>query len=260
MKRTPAKKHQSIFVAILLTLLFASQANSSTPKQNDWNFKIAAYGWIAGQKGTISPFAKAPEVDIDIDFWDDILGNINGTGFLLGEASKGSVGVFMDIAYINVETDAATAGDLYSSVSAKTISWMLTPAAFYRVIDKPSYFIDLLAGARLWSVDSTIAFKEGTRPRVEVNNSQNWIDPLIGIKGISALGNSKFYFSGTFLIGGFGAGSDLMWDTNLNLGYNWGETFSTIIGYRYMDVDYDKDDFLYDINQNGPIVGCSWRF
>ena len=38
------------------------------------------------------------------------------------------------------------------------------------------------------------------------------------------------------------------------------ETFSTTLGYRYLDVDYEKDDFLYDVSQDGPVLGLSWMF
>ena len=47
------------------------------------------------------------------------------------------------------------------------------------------------------------------------------------------------------------AGSDFMWDANLNLGYRWTETFSTTFGYRYLDVDYEDGTFLYDVSQDG---------
>ena len=85
---------------------------------------------------------------------------------------------------------------------------------------------------------------------------------MIGLKGLSALGDSKFFISGGLVIGGFGvnAGSDIFWDASINLGYQWTEGFSNTLGYRYLDVDYEKDDFLYDVVQDGITLGLSWRF
>ena len=74
------------------------------------------------------------------------------------------------------------------------------------------------------------------------------------------LGGSKLFLSGFLVIGGFGAGSDFMWDLGANLGYRWGELFSTTIGYRYLDVDYENDVFLYDVAQHGPIVEILTKF
>ena len=74
------------------------------------------------------------------------------------------------------------------------------------------------------------------------------------------IGDSQFYVSGFFMMGGFGAGSDLMWDANLNLGYQWTTGFATTIGYRHFDVEYEDDTFLYDVAQTGPMLGLSWKF
>jgi hypothetical protein len=29
------------------------------------------------------------------------------------------------------------------------------------------------------------------------------------------------------------------------------------LGYRYLDVDYEKDEFLYDVAQDGAVLGLS---
>jgi hypothetical protein len=51
-----------------------------------------------------------------------------------------------------------------------------------------------------------------------------------------------------------------MWDANLNLGYRWTSRFSTNLGYRYLDVDYEDGSFLYDVAQDGLTIGLPWRF
>jgi hypothetical protein len=130
----------------------------------------------------------------------------------------------------------------------------------YRLVEKPSAFLDLIAGVRYWSVDSTLSLRAGALPEREVSNKEDWVDPLVGLKGLSFLGASKFFISGGLAIGGFGAGSDFMWDAQGHLGYRWTKTFSTTIGYRYLEVDYENDGFLYDVAQQGPVLGLSWRF
>ena len=75
-----------------------------------------------------------------------------------------------------------------------------------------------------------------------------------------SLGMRAVSFLGAFALGGFGVASDLMWDASLNLGYQWTKGFATTIGYRYLDVDYEKNGFLYDVAQDGLILGLSWRF
>ena len=259
--KTPYFKFSLLLTCSFVLLLFCSLPAHSTENQKDgWQFQIATYAWLAGQSGTVATLPGLPAADIDIDFWDDISGNINGALFLVGEAKKDRFGVFMDFAYTDIELENPTPGTFFSYVSSQTKTLMVTAAGFYRVVDTTSAFVDLLAGIRYWYLDSSLTLGAGDLPRQAVDNTENWIDPLIGIKGLSYLGESKFYISGGLLLGGFGAGSDLMWDANINLGYTWTETFSTTIGYRYLDVDYEDGWYVYDVSQDGPTLGLSWRF
>ena len=94
----------------------------------------------------------------------------------------------------------------------------------------------------------------------EITHTESWIDPVIGISGTSFLGDSRFYFNGAAGIGGFGLGSDFFFDISANMGYQWNKAIGTVIGYRLFDVDYNKDDFLYDVRQDGWLVGLTWAF
>jgi len=109
-------------------------------------------------------------------------------------------------------------------------------------------------------VDTKLSLGAGWLSAREISHKEDWIDPIIGLKGLSPLWRSKFFISGAFAFGGFGVGSDFMWDASVNLGYQWTKGFSTTLGYRYLDVDYEDGDFLYDVAQDGLVLGLSWRF
>jgi hypothetical protein len=245
---------------VLISLCLSLSAHAETPSSDKWEFQLAPYAWLAGQNGKVATFPSGRPVDIDVDFYDDIRGNINGALMLVSEARKGHCGVLMDIAYTDIEFENPTPGPFFSSVSSRTKSWIVSAAGLYRLTDMEKGFLDVLGGLRYWSVESELSLGAGLWPAQMVTNKEDWVDPIIGIKGLSSLGESKFYTSGAFVVGGFGVGSDLMWDANLNLGYQWTTGFSTTIGYRYLDVDYEKDAFLYDVAQDGLILGLSWRF
>lgn len=240
--------------------LFSSSACASENQDDQWQYQLAGYSWLAGQKGSLSTFPNMPEVDVDIDFWDDILGNINGALYLIGEARRGSFGAFMDVAYSDVEIEENTPGQYFSSITSRTKTWMVTTAGFYRLMDNSQGFLDLLAGIRYWSLESTLGLTSGILEGGDVTNSKSWIDPVIGAKGLMPVGSSRFFMSGAMVFGGFGAGADFMWDGSLNLGYNWTESIATTVGYRYLIVEYDKDGFVYDVDQQGPTLAFSWRF
>ena len=249
-----------ILHATLIILFLPALAASGPSEDNRWDYHLAPYAWLAGQKGDVATLSNLPPAEIDIDFWDDILGNINGALFLVGEARKGRFGAFLDLAYVDIEDETATQGPLFSSVSSSTKSWIVSAAGSYRLAENADAWLDLVAGIRYWSVDSTLTLRDGLLPESKYTGNDDWVDPIIGLKALTAIGSSRWRVSGGLLIGGFGAGSDLMWDASVNLGYQWTKTFTTTLGYRYLDVDYENDGFLYDVSQHGPVLGFSWRF
>jgi len=243
------------------TIFFCFSSYAETTRSDKWNFQLAPYAWLAGQNGKVATLPSLPPADIEVDFYDDILGNINGAIMLVGEARKGRYGVVMDIAYNDIEAEESTSGPFFSSVESRTKSWIVSAAGLYRLVEKDRAFLDVVGGIRYWSVESKLSLEAGLLPARKISNKEDWVDPLVGLKGLTPIGESKFFVSGALAIGGFGVGSDFMWDANINLGYQWTKRFSTTtFGYRYLDVDYEEDDFLYDVAQDGLVLGLSWRF
>ena len=62
------------------------------------------------------------------------------------------------------------------------------------------------------------------------------------------------------MIGGFGAGSQLMWDLMGGAGYKFNDTFSLFAGYRAVSVDYSDNGFVYDVVEKGPILAGVFQF
>lgn len=252
-------KNRMLFTSLLSSLcLLPAYANCADTEK--WEFQLAPYGWLAGQNGQVGTVPGLPPADVDVDFYDDVFGNINGAVMLVGEARKGDFGLFADILYMDIEMEESTPGPLFTSLTSQTKSWIISAAGFYRAYEEQGRFLDLFGGIRYWSVDSKLSSKAGLLPAGEISNKEDWVDPVIGLKGKTPLGGSPFFMTGAFTFGGFGVGSDLMWDASVNLGYQWTEGFSTTIGYRYLDVDYDNDGYVYDISQDGPTIGLLWRF
>jgi hypothetical protein len=260
MKLTLQKTSVLFTWCILFTLIWSVSLQAESKSNDGWNFQIAPYGWLAGQKGEVATLPPLPPADTDIDFYDDIFGNINGSITFVGEARKGRYGLVMDVGYNDIEIEDPTEGPVFNTVKSRTKSWMVSAACLYGLLDEERKFMDLIGGLRYWSIDSELTLTEALMGPFDISHKESWVDPIIGLKGLRPFGNSRLFYSYLFMIGGFGVGSDFMWEANLNFGYQWTKTFSTTLGYRYMDVDYDDDGFLYDIAQDGLVLGLSWRF
>ena len=74
------------------------------------------------------------------------------------------------------------------------------------------------------------------------------------------LGDTRFYVDGGVGLGGFGVGSDLFYDVNGAVGFQWNEAIGTTLGYRMFDVDYNDGGFVYDARQQGWQLGLTWAF
>ena len=264
MKNRTCKNFILIVFGALSAMVWCSSTHAESKGADKWHFQLAPYAWLAGQKGKVASLPPLPPADVDVDFYDDIVGNIKGAIMLAGEARKGRFGVVMDVAYTDIEMEDPTPlGIFYSALTSRTKTWMVSGAGLYRLAEHENSFLDAIGGVRYWSIDSELTLK-GPRfaflSERSVSNKEDWIDPIIGVKGLTPIGDSKFFVSGAFVIGGFGVGSDFMWDALINFGYQWTKGFSTTIGYRYLDVDYEDDGYLYDVAQDGLILGLSWRF
>ena len=245
-------------VGILFLCIFARAALASGEQ---WETKIALYSWLAGQKGTVATLPGLPSTDIDVDFFDDILGNINGALSLYAEMRKGRWGAMTDIVYSDIEDEDATPYRLlWQAVTSRTKSWIVSAAGQYRLVGNDYTFMDAFGGVRYWSVDSQLSLTGGPAVDRKIANTEDWLDPMVGLKGQRYLDASNIFINGGLALGGFGMGSDFMWDAWANLGYQWTRTLAITLGYRYLDVDYEKDDFLYDVAQQGLVLGLGWQF
>ncbi|EHK77960.1 hypothetical protein SM0020_10910 [Sinorhizobium meliloti CCNWSX0020] len=231
-----------------------------------WTFSIAPYFWAASLKGDIAVRGRQP-FDADIPF-RDIFDNLRFGGMIVGEAHNGTWGVFADLIYLDIEVDKSLTRTIAGvpvslSGSLDTTSVTATLMGEYRVLAQPSATLDLMAGARIWSVDNEldIALSAGGPPLAAFSGSdrQTWVDPMLGVKGRVDL-SSSWHLTGWGMIGGFGVASDFSWDVLGAIGYQWTQSLSIVGGYRAVGVDYSRDGFTFDVIEHGPILGAVIRF
>ena len=179
-------------------------------------------------------------------------------------AKRGRHGILTDFVYTDVRSDIELAPALGLSVETVSKNQVLTLGYAYEVSRRDSgAFLDVFAAARYANVDTSLRFGDGAGGPLagrRLEDEDDWIDPVLGIKGYTPLGDSRFYLRGWAAVGGFEVGSDLLYELSLNIGYQWTDSIGTSLGYRYFDVEYDNDGFLYDVEQEGVVLGLTWNF
>lgn len=237
----------------------ADAADVAMPEaSSDWQFTATAYLWGTGISGQTGVFGLPPQ-DIDISF-SDILEKLDFAVMGAAEARKGPFMLGMDLTYSKLSAEPETPfGIVAKSVDVSVTTWMVTGVAGYAIVDNESVGLDVMAGGRFWSVQNDFGFNGGLADGVEVDDGATWVDPLAGAKLRLNL-TPEIYASGWAMIGGFGVGSDLMWDVMGGAGYKFTDHFSVFAGYRAVSVDYSNDGFVFDVVEQGPVMAAVFHF
>lgn len=92
-----------------------------------------------------------------------------------------------------------------------------------------------------------------------VAGDQWWIDPIVGLRG--QINFTRWLFlAAQGDVGGFGAGSQITYNAQATLGVNFTRNIFGELSYRYMYVDYNKNNFLYQMNTFGLFSSLGFKF
>jgi hypothetical protein len=249
---------------MLVTASIATAKSTSSPETavpqtvaaDKWQFQVSPYFWLAGLHGTGGVGNRTTNVD---ESFRDVFHALNFALMGTFEARKKRFISLTDLEYVSVSDEKATPGPLFSTVDAGFKTFIFDQEVGYRILENPDKgaSLDVLGGARVWHVSTDFEFGAGILPATRIKGSRNWVDAVGGLRGKMAL-SQKLFLTGKFDLGG--GGSKFTWQVFAGGGYNINPKVALIFGYRVLDVDYDKNNFVYDMNQRGPIVGLEFRF
>jgi hypothetical protein len=249
--------------SLLLAIVILQAAPLHAWADDAWQYRLTPYLWFAGLKGDIATIPGSPSAPIDISPSDAIEDTEVGL-MLMFDAKRGRHGVFADFMYTDVRSDEELLPPPISlTLRSITKTTIFSLAYQYELFNRDQAVVDVMLGGRYWNIDSDLRFGGGVGGGLagtRVTHDESWIDPALGVKGRMPLGNSRFYVEGGAGLGGFGLGSDLFYEFNGAVGYQWNKAIGTAIGYRMFDVDYEDGGFIYDARQQGWQLGLTWAF
>lgn len=254
---------KSILLFTMAFLICSAGIAQAQATEDEWEYRLTPYLWFAGLKGDIATIPPLPAAPIDVSPSDAVEDTEVSLMFLF-DAKKGRHGINFGLTYSDTRSDEeGIPPPINLEMQSITKTTIGSLAYQYEVHRDQRSMVDVLAGARYWSIDSTLKFSKGLGilDGRRIKHDESWFDPAVGIKGITYLGSSsKYYVSGSAGLGGFGVGSDMFYDLNINLGYQLTDSIGTALGYRMFDVDYEEGDFLYDARQHGFLLSLTWKF
>ena len=216
-------------------------------EKSSWDFRLSPYGWFAGFKGDVASIPGLPTMPIDISAGDALSdAEVSLAGMF--EGKKNGKGFFVDFLYSDLQSEETLVESINLALNSTTKTTIISGAYLHELYNQDKSVVDAYLGVRYWDIDTHLAFSGGLGVLAgrTLDHTESWVDPLIGIKGRTALGDTNFYVAGGAAIGGFGVGSNLFYDLNANLGYKWNESIGTTVGYRLYDLDYENKNYNYN--------------
>jgi hypothetical protein len=266
-----------------------------------WSVQATSYGWLPFLNGDITVRGRTASIDID-PF--QVLGHLTDRGGHIPawmsyiEARKGPISFYNDIFYATLGlsgSDVRTPRgrvDIGASLGLEYEQAVVEAGAAYEIVrwvsdggslkDQGAFArttaIDVFAGARYWhqqmnlqlalsaALDTGGLVISGNRAIARSGNV-DWVDPLVGLRLRHQLApGQEIVVRGD--VGGFDAGSKFSWQAIAAYSYEIavrdGITYTSNIGYRALDVDYEKGEgrrrYEYNVLQHGPILGLTVGF
>jgi hypothetical protein len=228
-------------------------------EESDWHIDwVPAYLWFTGLKGTVG--AGGYQVPVDATF-GDIFSQLNIGLMTVSDVRRKRIGLLTDLFYISLSSNQQSTpiGVSYSGFNANSKTFFLDPEAYFRVLDGDVLSVDALAGFRYWHLNNNMQLFPAALPGATIGQTQDWVDPLLGARFRLNMRKGLFAtLKGD--AGGFGVGSQVTYQIYAGVGKEFKRKFSTIIGYRYLDVDYRNGGFVDDTHMSGPVIGFNLHF
>lgn len=243
--------------------------NCCPPPPQTWAL-IGPYGWITAMQGVVTLNNTPIPIDLSLSDAVRLLKNdLQGAAMLQLETGRGDWGFLVNGMVISLGS-SRTIGPLTANLDINQT--LLEGFTFYRLVDTADsevpWTVDLLGGLRYYSIDASGQLFLGAVGPINVGQSNQWVDLVIGIRSSVALTESLSAF-GRADIGGFGIGtsSDPAWNVQGGLRYEIAaiEGLSLAGGYKLLDIrEYNSpgqpDAFGFDVRLHGPFAAIVYEF
>jgi hypothetical protein len=251
-------KRSLALIAAICVCLFPSQifGQSGQPAASSegWRVRVIPYLWGSDFKGRVGIGDRSADVDAS---FSDLFRELNFAFTGVFEAGRDRFITVTDVAYMNLSDERATPGPLFSSVDVAEKSFILSPEAGYRLAGSEESFVDVLGGIRYWRIKGELKFEPGILSGIELSDSRGWVDGVFALRG-------KHRISKSWSLGGYGdiggGGSNLTYHIVGTASADIGDRYGVVLGYRYLNVAYNKDRFLFDTGMGGPVLGFAFKF
>lgn len=169
--------------------------------------------------------------------------------------------LFADLIYLDVDDDTKSTANIVGfpvrlKVDVELKGFVSTLGGAYSFLETDTTRLNLLAGARYLWLDAELELDIGSLIKGKVSDSGHVWDGIVGLRGKTNL-NDKWYVTYAADVGT--GDSELTWQALAAISYRF-QKLDAVVGYRYLEWDFDDNEVFDDLDLSGPFAGAKFRF
>jgi hypothetical protein len=223
------------------------------PAPDAWHVTVAPYLMAAGMNGTAGIGRLESDVNLSAG---DVFSNLQ-FGFMgYAAAKKGKWGVGADIIWMALGSSADKPLPVNVDVDQGGFTFV--------AIRELSPYVDIRGGVLINTLHPKLGFKAPINR--DLKRDETWVDPVIGVNLHTPDDGRRWGVAVFADVGGFGVGSDIMFNLQPVVLIGLTDRASLAVGYRLIYLNYENhgDDeqrrLLYKMTSSGPLLGFVFRF
>ncbi len=230
---------------LLVSSLIIGTLQSPLAFADDVRYRVMPYLWSAGMDVEVGRPGFTTNVDVDFSDYLDFIDM--GAAFVF--EARGDQWMFAtDVLWVQLSKDFEVPT---GTVDLEVEELLIEVFGGYRPSGWENTWI--VGGMRYLDIEADIEFVIiGDR-----SSSQDFADPFVGLAWQPRRGNWEYVVEAD--VGG-GIDADFTWSITLGAAYHFNDHLAVAAGYRFIDIDFEDDEFVFDGTFDGIQLGLMFTF
>lgn len=230
---------------LLVSSLIIGTLQSPLAVADDVRYRIMPYLWTAGMDVEIGRPGMTTQADVEFSDYLDFIDM--GAAFVF-EARGDQWSFATDLLWVQLGNDLEVPT---GTVGVEIDELLIEVIGGYRPSGWENVWI--VGGIRYLDLEADIDFAVIGRRSA----SQDFADPFIGLSWQPRRGNWEYLVEAD--VGG-GIDADFSWSVTLGGAFHFNDRYAASFGYRFIDIDFEDDEFVFDGSMDGIQIGLMITF